>query len=87
MSSHGLKILESNVSLPDGEIDLLAMDGGTTVAIEVRTTSRGGDPIDAVGYPKRSRVKQLAAEVGASRSDFLGIRVAEHGIDFHWVQN
>ncbi len=75
------------MTLPDGEIDLLAEDGHVLVAVEVRTTTAGGDPIGAVDYWKRNRVKRLAVGVGAKRVDFVGVRIAGQGVDFHWVQN
>ncbi len=75
------------MTVADGELDLLARDERTLVAIEVRTTGGPHDPIDAVDRSKRRRVKRLAARVGAGRVDFLGVRVAEEGVDFHWVQN
>jgi Holliday junction resolvase-like predicted endonuclease len=71
----------------DGELDLLAMDGRSLVAVEVRTTMGLDDPIDAIGHAKRRRVTSLAGAVSANRVDLLGIRLGEEGIDFHWVQN
>lgn len=75
------------MALTDGEIDLLADDAGTLVAVEVRTTSGRADPIDAIDHTKRVRVRRLASRVGATRSDFLGVRVTDLGVEFHWVQN
>ncbi len=68
-------------------MDLLAEDGRLLVVVEVRTTTSGGDPIEAVGHAKRDRVRHLAAGVGAERVDFLGIRMGEGAVDFHWVQS
>ena len=85
--THGLTILDSNIELPRGELDLLATDGPDRVAVEVRTTTGLGDPIDAIDPGKRRHVMRLAAGVGANRVDFLGIRLGGEAIDFHWVQN
>lgn len=79
--------MERNVRLDDGELDLVATDGPTLVAIEVRTTTGLEDPIDAIGDSKRRRVSRLAAMAGARRVDFLGVRLGADAIDFHWVQN
>jgi Holliday junction resolvase-like predicted endonuclease len=75
----------SNVVVPGGEIDMLAVDHGTRVAVEVRTRRGGPDPADGAGSSKRARVGRLAALVGATRVDVLGIRVDESGFDVHWV--
>ncbi len=71
--------------LEDGEIDLLALDHGIRVAVEVRTVTGGDDPIDAIGAGKRHRVQRLARQVGAQRVDFVGIRLDQDGVMFHWV--
>lgn len=80
-------IRDSNVELRHGEIDLLATDGLDLVVVEVRTTTGIDDPIDAIDKAKRRRVRKLAGLLGASRVDFLGIRLGAEWIDFHWVQN
>lgn len=82
-----MTILQTNLDLDDGELDLLALDGPERVAVEVRTTSAGADPIDAVNHAKRARVRHLARRVGATRVDFLGVRITDDGVDFHWVQS
>lgn len=69
----------------DGEVDLLARDGELLVAAEVRTSSGGGDPIDAIDGEKRRRVARLAGLLGADRVDFVGVRVDGDGFDVHWV--
>ena len=80
-------IRRTNLDLDEGEIDLLVQDGPDLVAVEVRTRSGGSDPIDAVGMTKRDRVRHLASLVGATRVDFVGVRITDDGVDFHWVQN
>jgi len=73
------------VMVDDGEIDLLALDDGTQVAVEVRTTRYSDDPIDAVGVEKRRWVRRLARGVGAHRVDFMGLRLDKDGFDVHWL--
>jgi len=73
------------VVLEDGEIDLLALDHGVKVAVEVRTVTGGDDPIDAIGPDKRQRVQRLARQVRAQRVDFVGVRLDQDGVVFHWV--
>lgn len=85
MNSRGLVIVRRNVTVDDGEIDLIARDGDTRVAIEVRTTTGLGDPIDAVDRAKRLQVATLGRKVGASRVDFIGVGLRRWGIEIHWV--
>ncbi|HZD22680.1 MAG TPA: YraN family protein [Acidimicrobiia bacterium] len=81
----GLAIERRNVVVDDGEIDIIARDGPTRVAVEVRTVTGPGDPIDAVDWSKRHRVSGLASSVGASRVDFVGIGFRDWGVEVHWV--
>jgi Holliday junction resolvase-like predicted endonuclease len=76
-----------NVAVQEGELDLLASDSGTGVAVEVRTITGAADPIDAIGPAKRKRVRTLAARIGAHRVDFVGIQVHASGVDVHWVSD
>lgn len=85
MGDRGLRVVQRNLRIGGGEIDVLAADGRDKVAVEVRTVTGGNDPIDAIGDEKRRRVQALASMVGADRSDFIGIRLHRTGIDLHWV--
>jgi putative endonuclease len=86
LSGHGLTVVARNVEVGSrGEVDLLAVDRGTRVAIEVRAITGDGDPVDAIGRAKRRRVTRLAGAVGASRVDFLGVRLGSDDVVVHWV--
>ncbi|HEU5112842.1 MAG TPA: YraN family protein [Acidimicrobiia bacterium] len=85
LTRHGLEIIGRNVEVGRGEIDLLAMDRGRHVAVEVRATTADRDPIDAIGPQKRRRVTRLAGAVGAHRVDFLGVRIGSDDVVVHWV--
>jgi Holliday junction resolvase-like predicted endonuclease len=78
-------VLGYNQTVPGGEIDILARDGETRVAVEVRTTTGQADPIDALDDAKRSRVARLGAMVGADRVDLVGVGIGYEGLDIHWV--
>lgn len=85
LSSHGLHVLDSNLTVGGGEVDLVALDGRQRVVIEVRASTTRHDPIDAVDDAKRRRVRLLASRLGAHRADFIGVGVSSSGIDVHWV--
>ena len=62
--ARGYHILERNFRCRGGEVDLIALDGGTLVFVEVkvrRTLSRGA-PIEAVTAVKQARVRRAAQE-------------------------
>ena len=80
-----MRVSARNLVLEDGEIDIVARDGSQLVAVEVRTITGGGDPIDAIDGRKRLRVRRLGARIGASRVDFIGIAIGTDGIEVHWV--
>lgn len=85
LSQQGLTPITRNAAIDGGEVDLLMSDNGAKVAVEVRTVTGAGDPIDAVDAGKRSHVARLAGELGASRVDYLGIGFRPWGIEVHWV--
>ena len=78
-------MIANNVQVKGGEIDLLVVDRGVRVAVEVRTRIGGDDPVDAADHAKRAHVATLARQVGATRVDVVGIRLDRNGVDVHWV--
>ena len=90
LSNHGLDVVRRNFEVGGvesswGELDLLVLDRGQRVVVEVRAITADRDPIDAIGPGKRRRVSRLAGVVGASRVDFLGIRIGPDDVVVHWV--
>jgi len=85
LGQQGMTPITRNVEVDGGEVDLLMSDNGTKVAVEVRTVTGAGDPIDAVDRGKRSHVGRLAGKAGASRVDYLGIGFRPWGVEVHWV--
>lgn len=62
LEGRGYRILERNYSAPYGEIDLIALDGGTVAFVEVktRTTDAYGSPELAVDRRKQERMVKAA---------------------------
>ena len=58
----GYQILETNVRVPGGELDIVAEQKGTLVFVEVRARrgSQFGTAVETVGFSKRRRVAQAA---------------------------
>jgi putative endonuclease len=65
----GLNVMDRNWRCPDGEVDILAIDGRRLVACEVKTRSstRFGTPAEAVDDIQASRVRAAALKWAATR--------------------
>lgn len=64
LTEQGYRVLQRNVRLPGGEIDLVCLDGAALVFVEVKSrnaTSFGG-ALDAVDRRKRLGLRRLAAD-------------------------
>jgi putative endonuclease len=86
----GWRIVDRNVALPSGELDIVALDGETLVFIEVkagRADAAAGPelPAHAVGLRKQRKLRLLAREWIAERrgpSGVAGYRFDVVGVSF-----
>ncbi len=64
LEAHGYRILAQNLRGPDGEIDLVCLNGVSLVVVEVksRNGSSFGSALGAVDARKRSKLRRLAAD-------------------------
>ena len=91
----GWRIVGRNVRLPSGEIDIVALDRGTLVFVEVKAgrvgTSLGPEkPAHAVGRRKQLKLRRLAREwiterrgpsgVAGYRFDVVGVSFGPDGL-------
>jgi putative endonuclease len=91
----GWRLVDRNVRLPSGELDIVALDGSTLVFVEVkagRTGNRVGPelPAHAVGRRKQLKLRRLAREwiadrrgpsgVAGYRFDVVGVRFGSNGL-------
>lgn len=62
LESRGCKILARNWRRPEGELDIVALDGNVCVFVEVRsrTGTDRGHPLETVNREKRARVIRAA---------------------------
>lgn len=58
----GMRVLDRNWRCPDGELDVVALDAGCVVAVEVKTrrSLSCGHPFEAVTPRKLTRLRRLA---------------------------
>jgi len=86
LKRQGVKVMRRNVAVGRGEIDLMAVDGGSRVVVEVRTITGRHDPILAFDEGKANQVSGLAAKVGADRIDLVAIRLGLDGAELRWIR-
>ncbi len=62
MQEKGMKILDTNYQIRQGEIDIIARDGVYLVFVEVkyRKNASGGSPLEAVSISKQRKICKTA---------------------------
>lgn len=89
LERRGYRVLEANYRSPSGELDLVALEGGCLVCVEVRTR-RGktyGTPEESVTGDKARRLVALAEEYAQAhpelpadlRIDVVAVELTERG--------
>lgn len=94
LQSAGLSLLERNVKMPGGELDLVMQDSEHLVIVEVRKRSdnRFGSALESVDARKQSRVIQATQMLLSKRPQLsqLPIRFDVVALDgsnrIHWVK-
>ncbi|WP_210063705.1 YraN family protein [Pseudarthrobacter sp. PvP004] len=63
LENQGMRIVDRNWRCPDGEIDIVAIDGDTLVVAEVKTRKSldYGHPFEAVDAAKLARLHRLSS--------------------------
>lgn len=89
LERRGYQILEVNHRSPTGELDLVALEGGCLVCVEVRTRRGGayGTPEESVTGDKARRLVALAEEYAQAhpelpadlRIDVVAVELTERG--------
>jgi putative endonuclease len=78
LAARGWEVLARNWRCADGELDIVAVDDGELVAVEVKTrrSSTFGSPAEAVTRTKLARLRRLTAAWLASQERcFRGVRI------------
>ncbi|WP_061296969.1 YraN family protein [Herbidospora cretacea] len=81
---HGMEILCRNWRCREGEIDIVARDGGVLVVVEVRTRSSDarGSAFASVTEAKLARLRRLGARWRAGQGErFAAVRVDVVALD------
>ena len=83
VEARGWTVLDTNWRGKDGELDIVALDGGALVVVEVKTRSslRFGHPAEAVTSRKLARIKRLTGQWLTGYRERLAVaRLAEEGM-------
>ena len=70
----GYALVDRNWRCPDGELDIVAIDGADLVVCEVktRTSGRYGTPFEAITADKAARLTRLGRRWAAEHRDQIG---------------
>lgn len=71
LKRQGYEVVDRNVRRPEGEIDLVALDNGTLVFVEVKLRRPGGPgkAVDALSEAKKRRMAELALAYSADHPE------------------
>ncbi len=86
----GYRVVAKNWRCPLGELDVVALEGGTLVFIEVRTrsTREFGPPAESVTPKKQAKVRRLAEYYLMEESNpDIGVRFDVVAVDFTRPKN
>ena len=86
LERRGIRIVNRNVVVEAGEIDLVGVDGRRLVAFEVRTR-RNDDPLESFDSTKLDRVRRSARrhEPPIHRIDLVTVRLGDRTVDIRWM--
>lgn len=96
LAEHGYTIIENNYQPQRHEIDIVAIEGGDLVIIEVKTRNESclGSPEDAVDHRKRQFLIRMADQYvrshnwqGNTRFDVVGIVMHNGQPEIHLTKN
>ncbi|MDJ0792136.1 MAG: YraN family protein [Acidimicrobiia bacterium] len=86
--SRGCTILERNVRVGADEIDLVVAEGAAVAAVEVKTSTNGDDPLEAVDDAKFARIERavVGLEWRINRIDLVGVAAERRGVTIRWLR-
>lgn len=87
LMARGASILDRNVRIGRGEIDLVVSLDGEKIAVEVKSAlaAASSDPIYHFDDDKQRQVAMLARRLGIFRIDYIGVEIGATGITVRWL--
>ncbi len=88
LMDRGFSLVERNVFVDGYELDIVVVRDATVVAVEVKTTTRAGDPVEAVNDSKASYLLRAvsAYRLAVHRIDVVGVTLGMHGATIRWLK-
>jgi putative endonuclease len=85
----GYSLVERNAYVDGDELDLIMAHGSMIIAVEVKTTTNGADPFEAIDDDKMLRMHRAADayRLPISRVDVIAVMLSVQGATIHWVQS
>jgi Holliday junction resolvase-like predicted endonuclease len=81
-----VNVLDRNVAVDNGELDLIIVVRKLRVAVEVKSASGDVDPIVHFDADKRSQVRQLARKTSCRRIDLVLVWYRADGVWIRWLR-
>ena len=85
----GYRIEATNVAGGGGEIDIVVSGADGRIAIEVKTTTDGVDPTEAVDLRKLDAFERAIAALPmpVQRLDVIAVRISPTGAEVRWLRD
>jgi Holliday junction resolvase-like predicted endonuclease len=85
----GYRIEATNVANSGGEIDIVASGADGRIAFEVKTTTDGVDPTEAVDRRKLDALERAIAALPATvqRLDVIAVMITVRGAEVRWLRD
>lgn len=81
---HDVRIVDRNVRVGGGEIDLVGRTNGRLLVVEVRSLT-SGEPVSAFDRAKEQQLARLSAQIGIGRVDLVAVRLARPFVTVTWL--
>ena len=88
LERRGVRIVECNAFVDRDEIDVVYEIDGRLVAVEVKTSSNGTDPLDALDDTKTRRFQRATNgyRLPISTVDAVSVVLGSGGVEIRWLR-
>jgi len=88
LKRRGVEIVERNAFIDRDEIDVIYRFEHTFVAVEVKTSSNGADPIDALDDTKMRRIMRAANghRLPITSIDAIAVKLGSDYAEIRWLR-
>jgi len=88
LESRGMEVVDRNVYVNRDEIDIIYSTGRCFVAVEVKTSSAGANPFDALSEDKLRRVVRAVRgyRLPITALDAISVAVTTSSVEIRWLR-